>query len=285
VRTRPRAARAALTAALALLAATGCRRDRGPLPKGSALGGYQDGGAPESYTGATLYLYMDGGADAFLEYGFSSLAVRRYARGSTEVVVELYTMHDPAAAAGLYSSMRRPGSEAEIAPGCTGSIGDSEVRVARGGRYLVCRDENPMAKDDGTVRDLCRRLALRLEGECGVGARFAGLPAEGRVPGSEVALAGPLGLNQRAWLTALGREGFKRGVLAAYTIAGGRAEVLLADYLSAESARHALEPLRSSPRSAAQATAQGPRLVVVSGEGASPETLRAFASRFTSGGR
>jgi Family of unknown function (DUF6599) len=276
--------RAQRLAAVAL-AITSCTAERGPLPPGPALGDYANAGKPESYNGTTLYAYMDGGADTFLEYGFSSLAVRRYTRGSTQLIAELYTMDDAAAAAGLYSSMRRTGSEAEIAPGCAASFGETEVRVARGGRYLVCRDENPMAKDDGPVRDLCTRLAARIEGECGVGTRFAGLPAEGRLAGSEVALAGPLGLNQRAWLTPLAREGFKRGVLATYTIPGGRAEVLLADYAGAESARQAIEPLTKNPRPGTRALAHGRRLVLVYGEGADPETLAAFASRFTADGR
>ena len=276
--------RAPRLAALAL-ALTSCSAERGPLPPGPALGDYANAGKPESYNGTTLYAYMDGGADTFLEYGFSSLAVRRYTRGSTQLIAELYTMRDAAAAAGLYSSMRRPGSEAEIAPGCPASSSETEVRVARGGRYLVCRDENPMAKDDGPVRDLCTRLVARIEGECGVGTRFAGLPAEGRLAGSEVAVAGPLGLNQRAWLTPLAREGFKRGVLATYTVPSGRAEVLLADYSSAESARHAIEPLTKNPRPGTRALAHGQRLVLVYGEAADPETLAAFASRFTADGR
>jgi len=276
--------RAQRLAAVALALAS-CTAERGPLPPGPALGDYANAGKPESYNGTTLYAYMDGGADTFLEYGFSSLAVRRYTRGSTQLIAELYTMRDTAAAAGLYSSIRRPGSEAEIAPGCTASFGETEVRVARGGRYLVCRDENPMATDDGPVRDLCTRLVARIEGECGVGTRFAGLPAEGRLAGSEVALAGPLGLNQRAWLTPLAREGFKRGVLATYTVPSGRAEVLLADYAGAESARHAIELLTNNPRPGTRALAHGRRLVLVHGEGADPETLAAVASRFTADGR
>ena len=278
--------RAQRLAAVALaLTLTSCSAERGPLPPGPALGDYANAGKPESYNGTTLYAYMDGGADTFLEYGFSSLAVRRYTRGSTQLIAELYTMRDAAAAAGLYSSMRRPGSEAEIAPGCTASSSETEVRVARGGRYLVCRDENPLAKDAGPVRDLCTRLVARIEGECGVGTRFAGLPAEGRLAGSEVAVAGPLGLNQRAWLTPLAREGFKRGVLASYTVPSGRAEVLLADYASAESARHAIEPLTENRRPGTRALAHGQRLVLVYGEAADPETLAAFASRFTADGR
>jgi hypothetical protein len=70
-----------LLVALTTLALAGCSGKQGPLPDGSVLGGYANVGDAESYTGATLYAYMDGGADTFLEYGFSHLAVRRYGRG------------------------------------------------------------------------------------------------------------------------------------------------------------------------------------------------------------
>jgi hypothetical protein len=265
--------------ALTTLALAACTGKHGPLPDGAALGGYRDVGEAESYTGATLYAYMDGGADTFLEYGFSRLAVHRYARGSTEVVVELYTLRDAAASAALYSSMRRPGSEADIAPGCRASFGDTEVRVSRGSRCLVCRDEDPLAKGHDTVRDLCARLVSRLDGDCGVGTLFAGLLAEGRVAGTEVALAGPLGLNQRAWLAPLGREGFERGSLATYTLAGGRAEILLANYASAEAARTALEPLIKDPRPGTTGLTRERRLVLVRSEDLTPGRLTALATR------
>lgn len=268
-----------LFVALTTLALAGCTGKRDALPDGSALGGYANVGEPESYTGSTLYAYMDGGADTFLEYGFSRLAVRRYGRGSTEVVVELYTLRDAASAAALYSSMRRPGSEADIAPGCRASLGDAEVRVSRGSHCLVCRDEDPLAKGHDAVRDLCARLVSRLAGDCGVGTLFSGLPAEGRVAGTEVALAGPLGLNQRAWLAPLGREGFERGSLATYTVAGSRAEVLRADYASAEAARTALAPLTKDPRSGTTGLTRERRLVLVRGGDATPEALTALATR------
>jgi hypothetical protein len=260
-----------------LLAA--CSGDHGPLPDGPALGGYANVGKAESYSGATLYGYMDGGADTFLEYGFSRLWVRRYARGATQIVVELYAMRDAAAASALYSSMRGASGESDLAPSCRGTLTQTEARVARGDRYLVCRDENPLAKENVPVRDLCARLLARLTGECGVGGLFAGLPASERVAGSEVALAGPLGLNQRAWLTPLGREGFQRGSLAAFTFPGGRAEALLADYASAQAARAALEPLRARPRPGTIGLTRGPRVVLVFSNGTAEEPLMALATR------
>jgi len=274
-----RAARRAL-AVLTVLAVAACTRgQRGPLPDGAALGGYASAGDTESYNAATLYGYMDGGADAFLEYGFSQLWVRRYTRGSTQLVVELYAMREAAAAAALYSSLRRAGGEVELLAGCRGDSASAEVRVARGEHYLVCRDEDPLARENTAVRDLCTHLLARLTGECGVGALFARLPSEGRVAGSEVALAGPIGLNQRAWLTPLGREGFQRGALATYVLPEGRAEVLLADYATADAARAALAPLQKSPRPGTAGLTQERRLLLAFSEGASAERLADLARR------
>jgi hypothetical protein len=267
-------------AALVTLGGAGCTgRGRAPLPDGPALGDYANAGDPESYNTATLYGYMDGGADAFLEYGFSQLWVRRYTRGSTQLVVELYTMRDAAAAQALYSSMRRPNKEVDLAAGCRGDVDDSGVRVARGDRYLACRNENPLAQGNDAARDLCARLVTHLAGDCGVGSLFASLPSDGRVAGSEVALAGPLGLNQRVWLASLGREGFERGSVASYTFPGGRAEVLLASYKTAEAARVALGLLQKDPRPGMSSLARERRLVLAYSEDAAKEPLSALVAR------
>jgi hypothetical protein len=268
--------------ALAALGSVDCAgRNHTPLPDGPALGSYANSGDPESYNAATLYGYMDGGADVFLEHGFSQLWVRRYTRGSTQLVVELYAMRDAAAAATLYSSMRRPGKEIEVVPGCRGDVDDSGVRVARGDRYLTCRNEDPLAQGKGAVRDLCTRIVARLTGQCGVGSLFDSLPTEGRVAGSEVALAGPLGLNQRVWLASVGRDGFERGWLATYTLPGGRAEVLLARYRTADAAATALGSLKKEGRPGVSGLSRERRLVVAYGENAAAEPLSALAARLS----
>ena len=84
---------AVFTLALALWACHGA----GPLPSGGTLGGFADIEQPESYTGATLYTYMDGGADFYVNQGFSELYVRRYGRGNERFIVELFEMKDASA--------------------------------------------------------------------------------------------------------------------------------------------------------------------------------------------
>jgi len=271
---------------LALLVATltgalGCRGARGPLPAGSALGGYENVGDAESYTPLTLYAYMDGGADAFAEYGLSAAWVKHYRRGSSELTVELYEMKDGEAAGALFSYMRRPDTEGEVASGCRGSVTGSDVRLAKGPRVLVCRNDDPMAEQVELVRDLCARVAGGFDGPCGVGSLFDVLDAQGRIPGTEVALVGPLGFNLRPWLARVSHEGFERGWLAAYALEASEAEALVAQYATPEAATRAVVTLAKDQSPSFTTAAIGRRVVVVHAEDAGEKARNDLARRLS----
>jgi len=141
-------------------------RGAGPLPSGAALGGLADIDQPESYTGATLYTYMDGGADFYVNQGFSELYVRRYGRGNERFIVELYEMKDASAASRIYQSSRRPNAEKELAGGCLASVTPAEILAARGRYYLVVRNEDPLASQSDALIELGRNVLNRLPGLC-----------------------------------------------------------------------------------------------------------------------
>ena len=164
-----RVGRAAAACALAL-GLWACR-GAGPLPAGAALGGFRDVDQPERYTGATLYTYMDGGADFYLNQGFSALYVRRYARGNESFIVELYEMKDASAASRIYQSSRRPNAEKELAAGCLASVTPTEILAARGRYYLAVRNEDPLASQSGALNELGRNVLNRLPGPCAVVAK------------------------------------------------------------------------------------------------------------------
>jgi hypothetical protein len=141
------------------------------LPSGAALGGFADIEQPESYTGATLYTYMDGGADFYLKQGFSALYVRRYARGNERFIVELYEMKDASAASRIYQSSRRLNAEKELAGGCLASVTPAEILAARGRYYLVARNEDPLASQSDALIELGRSVLNRLTGPCAIAAK------------------------------------------------------------------------------------------------------------------
>ena len=160
-----RRACAAAAACILVLGLLACRR-AGPLPSGAALGGLADIDQPERYTGATLYTYMDGGADLYLEQGFSALYVRRYGRDNEHFIVELFEMKDAAGASHIYHSSRRPNAEKELVAGCLASVTQAEILAARDRYYLVVRNEDPLASQGDALIELGRNVLNRLPGAC-----------------------------------------------------------------------------------------------------------------------
>ena len=159
---------AACALALALWA---CGHGAGPLPSGADLGGFADIDQPESYTGATLYTYMDGGADFYVRQGFSALYVRRYGRGNERFIVELFEMKNASAASGVYQSSRRVNAEKEFASGCLASVTPTEIQAATSRYYLVGRNEDPLARQSNALIELSRNVLNRLPGPCAFPAK------------------------------------------------------------------------------------------------------------------
>lgn len=146
-------------------------RTAGPLPSGDRLGGFQDTDPPERYTGSTLYTYMDGGADVYINQGFSALYVRHYARGNERFTVELFEMKDAPAASRVYQNSRRPSEEKELAAGCLASVTPAEIQAARGRYYLVGRNEDPLASRNEALFELSRNVFNGLPGPCALAAK------------------------------------------------------------------------------------------------------------------
>lgn len=141
------------------------------MPSGATLGGLADIEQPESYTGATLYTYMDGGADFYVKQGFSKLYVRRYGRGNERFILELYEMKTASGASRVYQSGRRPNAEKELSSGCLASVTPTEIQVARDSYYLVGRNEDPMASQGDALIALCQNVLNRLPGPCAFAAK------------------------------------------------------------------------------------------------------------------
>ena len=57
----------------------------------------------KTYTAESLFGYMNGGAELYLEYGFDRLAVTEIVDGDTGYKLEVYKMDDRASAFGIYS--------------------------------------------------------------------------------------------------------------------------------------------------------------------------------------
>jgi len=59
-----------------------------------------------TFTAESLYGYMNGGAELYLEYGFDTLVVTELASGENDIKIEFYRMTDADAAFGIFSVSR-----------------------------------------------------------------------------------------------------------------------------------------------------------------------------------
>lgn len=73
-------------------------------PAGHDLGGWAPKGKPQIYKGEDLFLYIDGGAEIFHEYGFRQVITQDYANPAGKTVtLDIYEMATPESAYGMFT--------------------------------------------------------------------------------------------------------------------------------------------------------------------------------------
>lgn len=154
----------------------------------------------KTYPGQTLYDYIDGGADVYYEYGFSTVNVGYYSKSEREILVEVYSMSSPQAAAGIYSFFRRYTAPSLPEP-YTGKLYDFHLECLNGSQYikLINYDSLSIEERFDLLKDLVPKPKQALDS-----LHFDVLP-EKRLHGSEISFNGFLALKNFA---ALGRKNF-----------------------------------------------------------------------------
>ncbi len=192
---------------------------------------------PVEHAPATLYEYVDGGADRYLANGFRDLVHVRYQHGADPnacVTLDLYDMGTELGAFGIYSAGRRP--EYEARPWGAESYRSGTVVAACKDRFFVHGEADAdepelMAFLDRTVDEVCRRIsgAPHRPGVVEL------LPVGGLVARSERYVPADL----------LGHAFLRGGLLATYEVDGRRSELYTSDLGSDAAATAAIERLRS----------------------------------------
>lgn len=96
----------------------------------------------EFFDGKSLWGYMDGGADVYLEYGFKKLLVQELNLNGKHYTLNIFKMSDSAAAYGIYSMLRYKCFADSIEKySCLTAY---QVQVSRGDFYIS------IINDDGT---------------------------------------------------------------------------------------------------------------------------------------
>ncbi len=239
----------AATTLLALLAAAAepaAADDLALLPADGAIAGCTRSGAVEKYTGSELYGLIDGGAELFLELGFTRATVQRYAFAGQEVTLELYRMRDPGAALGVY--LMKCGRETpDPALAVRHTVGRVQLQLVKADIYVVVTGERAAGSLRGALVGLADTAASRVV--AAFADPLAALPRVGLVAGSERLIRGPYALQA---IVTLGdgdalqlQAGGVTAVAGEYLdAAGARFSRILADYGTAAAAARAFANVR-----------------------------------------
>jgi hypothetical protein len=130
-----------------------------------------------------LFEYIDGGADAFLQFDFEELETATYlAPDKVEVTVDIYRHRDADRAYGMYALERPPGTS-PIPVGVEGYAGADHLAFVTGAFYVKLVQAGP--KGDFVLRRFAEKLAHALPGRKTAPAVLAAFPDGGKVPRAE----------------------------------------------------------------------------------------------------
>jgi hypothetical protein len=254
-RVRPEAL---LVLSLAAVLFSGCRPEpsavrhedlRAFLPSAGEAGEWRAEGTPLEYTGEDLYLYIDGGAEIYREYGFETVLVQDY--GNAEggrLSLEIFRMSSPESAFGMYTFKRgAKGRRVEVGSG--GRLEDYYLNFWKG-PFVVTITGPPESGDGSGLLRLGHAVAGRIRGRANPPALMAALPREGLVENSRRYFRGSLGFMNL--YPSLGREAFtvEEGVRGDYS---SGAILMVLRYSGEDGARRCFaavrDAIRADPRS------------------------------------
>ncbi len=185
------------------------------LPEADSLAGWTMKDGPQAYEGDDLFLYIDGGAEIYHEFGFTRVIAQDYWKGETSITIEIFEMATPEAAFGIYSHKRgSDGKSLEL--GAASSLEGYYVNFWRG-RYLVTLTASEESEE--AVKGLQAAAGIvdsRIKDKGDMPALTGVLPAEGLAVPSVKYMKGPLGFLNNCSLFPTSVFLFKEGVKGDY---------------------------------------------------------------------
>jgi hypothetical protein len=116
------------------------------------------------FSGNALYGYIDGGADLYLEYGFSGVRITEFTAGQRKYKVEVYRMKNPEAGYGIFSVSRfRCKSRPDFST-CT-CLNKYQLQVYKGDFYISIINETGTPADSILSIKIGERLASLITGK------------------------------------------------------------------------------------------------------------------------
>ena len=202
----------ACSAACVLLLVAGCSTPENSCPP-QDIGIWSAEGETEVYVGDDLFVYINGGAEIYHEYGFVQVTVQRYVRGNDSISVETYTMDGDAF--GIYSFARSSSGHA-VNLGDGGTSADYYLHFWSGPDLAVITAESEFEDLGAAVLEIGTAVAGCLQAGGTEPDLLDQLPIDGRAPGSEVYFTGRLAFLNVARPAAPLFPGFEEGAAAGH---------------------------------------------------------------------
>jgi len=136
-----------------------------------------------TYTGQSLYEYIDGGAETYHQYGFIEVSTADYKVGGSEITTDIYRFDNADHAFGIYSTLR-PDGLTTIKIGVEGVSSPTSFDFVKGDYLvrLVCYEGNEKATK--ALAKLAHDIEKLIPGKTKYPDKFALFPTLNRIPGS-----------------------------------------------------------------------------------------------------
>jgi hypothetical protein len=162
------------------------------LPDDNFVVGWTTAGKTLRFVGSDLFNYIDGGAELFHEFGFKELLVQGYRQKDKEIVLEVYQMESPEAALGIY--LMKCGEETPVEKINARNSGNKyQFTIVKESFFIQV---NSFAGDEKLIPIMITltQQTLRFIPKEQPVKILDILPKENLVPGSELIVRGPYGL-------------------------------------------------------------------------------------------
>lgn len=164
------------------------------LPAAENLKGWRAKSDPRTFEGEDLFVYINGGADIYNEYGFKSVLVQEYEKGEKHtVILEVFAMNDPGAAYGVYTF--KNGAKGRKVPWGQGGMFEDYYLNFWQGEYavtLTALDDAPQTLQG--LEEIAEAVDARLPEAAPKPGLADALPREGLIEPSVEYMRGSLGL-------------------------------------------------------------------------------------------
>lgn len=146
-----------------------------------------------TFTETSLYGYINGGAELYLEYGFDTLVVTELVRNGRDIKVEIYRMKDPEAAFGVFSVSR---FRCNGGPGLTEHLCRSayQLQFCKGPFYVSIINDTGTMEDRETADEIATGILGSIPQASFNPTLFFKEPLDDETMRGAVLVRGPLGL-------------------------------------------------------------------------------------------